>query len=170
MLLNCLNQKIIYIVKYIQMDKAWFDGGIIDIQGVTIIPNRSAKVQALCYYNNGVVQMKWVSIEGEEYTNWASDDDYLIALVGHKLGMGKRGVPVSNLPDVEPAKPITPYTFTAGMPTQSGVAAVVGTNDDNCSIHNDADIARIQSLQEQLDAQATKLKTITDLLFKNGAI
>ena len=94
------------------MDKAWFDGGIIDIQGVTIIPNISAKVQALCYYNNGVVQMKWVSIEGEEYTNWASDDDYLIALVGHKLGMGKRGVPVSNLPDVEPAKPFTPYKFS----------------------------------------------------------
>ena len=43
-------------------------------------------------------------------------------------------------------------------------------NEDNRSVHNDADIARIQTLQEQLDAQALKLKTITDLLFKNGAI
>ena len=95
------------------MDKAWFNEGIIDIQGVSIIPNISAKVQALCYYNNGVVQMKWVTIEGEEYSGWASDDDYLIALVGHKLGMGERVMPISNLPDLDGLKPFTPYKFSS---------------------------------------------------------
>jgi hypothetical protein len=44
------------------------------------------------------------------------------------------------------------------------------TPDDNRSVHNDADIARIQTLQQQLDEQAAKLKTITELLFKNGSL
>ena len=99
------------------MDKAWFSsGGIIDIQGISITPNTSAKVQALCYYNNGIIQMKWVMIEGDEYTKWASDDDYLIALVGYKLGMGERVQPTSNLPDIVNIKPFTPYTFPSGLP------------------------------------------------------
>ena len=42
--------------------------------------------------------------------------------------------------------------------------------EDNRSVHNEADIQKIQSMQEQLDAQAAKLKTITELLFKNGTI
>lgn len=149
-------------------DKYWFSsGGFIDIQGISITPNTSAKVQALCFYSDGTVVMKCVTIDGEEYNNWANNDDYLIALVGHKLGFGER-VEVND-PYYTP-KPFIPYTFTSGIPAAPGATAVVGTNDDNRSIHNDADIARIQSLQEQLDAQATKLKTITDLLFKNGAI
>ena len=107
------------------MDKAWFSsGGFIDIQGISITPNTSAKVQALCYYNNGVIQMKWVMIEGEEYTKWASDDDYLIALVGYKLGMGERVQPNSNLPDIDNIKPFTPYTFPSGIPATVAPATV----------------------------------------------
>jgi hypothetical protein len=159
------------------MDKAWFDEGIIDIQGVTIVPNTSAKVQALCYYNNGVVQMKWVTIEGEEYKNWESDDDYLIALVGHKLGMGKRGVPVSNIPDVEPAKPITPYTFTAGLPAQPlapvtspAPAPAPVTYDDARSVHNDADLAKITTLEEQMVEQQRMVAQLKSILISKGMI
>jgi hypothetical protein len=42
--------------------------------------------------------------------------------------------------------------------------------DDNRSVHNEADIQKIQSLQEQLDAQALKLKTITDMLIGKGLV
>ena len=91
-------------------DKYWFSsGGFIDIQGISITPNTSAIVQALCFYSDGVVQMKHVKIEGEEYTNWANDDDYLIALVGIKVGMGQRVEP--NDPYYTP-KPFTPYKFS----------------------------------------------------------
>ena len=73
------------------MDKYWFSsGGLIDIQSISINPNVSARVQALCFFSGGVVQMKWVDITGDEYTNWGHDDDYLIVLVGQKLGMGER--------------------------------------------------------------------------------
>jgi hypothetical protein len=42
--------------------------------------------------------------------------------------------------------------------------------DDNKSVHNPVDIERIQTLQEQLDAQALKLKTITDMLIGKGLV
>ena len=42
--------------------------------------------------------------------------------------------------------------------------------EDNRSVHNDADIQRIQTLQEQLDAQAAKFKTITDMLIGKGLV
>lgn len=160
------------------MDKAWFDGGIIDIQGVTIVPNTSAKVQALCYYNNGVVQMKWLNIEGEEYTNWKSDDDYLIALVGHKLGMGERGMPISNLPDVEPSKPITPYKFTSTsgipiaitQPTNTEVYNSKILSEDTRSVHNEADIAKITTLEEQMVEQQRMVAQLKQILISKGMI
>ena len=149
-------------------DKYWFSsGGFIDIQGISIIPNVCAKVQALCFYSDGTVMMKCVTIEGEEYNNWSNNDDYLIALVGHKLGFGER-VEVND-PYYKPP-PITPYTFKTPLQAPATTEAPATEQEDTRSVHNDADIARIQTLQEQLDAQAAKLKTITDLLFKNGAI
>ena len=132
------------------MDKYWFSsGGFIDIQGITINPNVSARVQALCFFSGGVVQMQFIDITGDEYKNWGNDDDYLISLVGHKLGMGQRVQPSSDsdiLPKMTPPQ------------------------DDNRSQHNSYDLAKIATLQEQLDAQAAKLKIIMDLLYKNGSI
>jgi hypothetical protein len=77
-------------------DKYWFEGGFIDIQGITITPNTSVRVQALCYYSAGPIIMKFVIIEGEEYHGWGKDDNYLICLVGYRVGMGKRVQVVSN--------------------------------------------------------------------------
>jgi hypothetical protein len=141
-------------------DKYIFSSGLIDIQGISINPNISAKVQCLCFYNVGVVQMKFVEIAGEEYINWGNDDDYLISLVGHKLGMGERIEPNDPL---YPTKPFKNYNFTItdNLPT---------TINDNKSIHNDADVAKIETLQSQLDEQRIKLKTITDLLINKGMI
>ena len=142
-------------------DKYLFSSGLIDIQGISINPNISAKVQALCFYNVGVVQMNFVEIAGEDYINWSNDDDYLIALVGHKLGMGERIEPNDPL---YPTKPFKNYKFTItdNLPTT--------TINDNRSIHNDADVAKIETLQAQLDEQQKKLKTITDLLINKGMI
>ena len=142
-------------------DKYLFSSGLIDIQGISINPNISAKVQALCFYNVGVVQMKFVDIIGEDYINWGNDDDYLISLVGHKLGMGERIEPNDPL---YPTKPFKNYNFTItdNIPTS--------TINDNRSVHNEADIHKIETLQTQLDEQQKKLKTITDLLINKGMI
>jgi hypothetical protein len=141
--------------------KYWFSsGGFIDIQGISINPNISAKVQALCFYNGGVVQMKFVDIVDKDYTDWGNDDDYLISLVGHKLGFGERVE--TNDPNYTP-KPFKTYNFTSNevIPT---------TIIDNRSVHNEADIQKIQTMQEQIDAQASKLKTITDMLIGKGLV
>lgn len=144
------------------MDKYWFNGGgMVDIQGISIIPHTSAKIQALCFYKGGEIQMKFVEITGDEYTNWGNDDDYLISLVGHKLGMGERLQPVSSVPDIEPAKPFTPYKFSSGIPVAMAVA-----NDDNRSVHNETDIQRITSLETELEEQRKKLAQIIGLLGK----
>jgi hypothetical protein len=42
--------------------------------------------------------------------------------------------------------------------------------NDNRSVHNEMDIQKIQTLQEQLDAQAAKIKTITDMLIGKGLV
>ena len=135
------------------MDKYWFSsGGFIDIQGITINPNVSARVQALCFFSGGVVQMQFVDITGDEYKNWGNDDDYLIALVGHKLGIGER---VQHSSDGE----ILPIMTTSRV-----------QQDDNRSQHNSRDIEKIETLQIELESQKTKLKTITDLLINKGMI
>jgi hypothetical protein len=143
-------------------DKYLFSSGLIDIQGISINPNISAKVQCLCFYNVGEIQMKFVEIIGEEYINWGNDDDYLISLVGHKLGMGERIEPNDPL---YPTKPFKNYNFTSTRDTITST-----TIPENRSVHNDEDIQKITTLQEQLDIQAGKLKTIMDLLYKNGSI
>jgi hypothetical protein len=148
-------------------DKYWFSsGGFIDIQGISITPNVSAKVQALCFYSGGTISMKFVNIEGDEYLAWGNDDDYMIALVGHKLGMGTRVKPIDTSIDPERTE-VEPYEYQ--LPNVPTYVPRMTTADAR-SVHNEADIQRIQTLQQQLDEQATKLKTITELLFKNGSI
>ncbi len=147
-------------------DKYWFSsGGLIDIQGISINPNTSAKVQALCYFPGNNIQMRFVDITGEEYAAWGNDDNYLIALVGHKLGMGIRVKPIdmANEPD---RMEVVPFEY---QPANLSIPQNI-KDDDTQSIHNEQDIQRIQTLQEQLDAQALKLKTITDMLIGKGLV
>lgn len=113
----------------------------------------NCKVQVL--YQNGALANEFITITGDEYKEWAADDNWIYHKVATKLALGHladsvdaSGNPVQYIPAPAPAAAI----------------------DDNRSVHNEADIQRIQTLQEQLDAQAAKLKTITDLLFKNGSL
>jgi hypothetical protein len=116
------------------------------VTNVSVSPHEAVSVRVQVHYQNGALANEFVSISGDEYKEWAADDDWIYQKVATKLALG-------TLADSD-----TPY-----------VAAPV-VIDDNRSVHNEADIARIQTLQDQLDAQAAKLKTITDLLFKNGTI
>ena len=107
--------------------------------------------------SNAGMYHKEYKLEGEDYARWGNDDEYIkhfICNADRYLGQPCNGLDASGNPII-----IT-QTVTA-----SSVYA-----DDNRSVHNEADIQRIQSLQQQLDEQAAKLKTITELLFKNGSI
>jgi hypothetical protein len=93
----------------------------------------------------GMYQKNYI-MENDDYLNWGSDDDYIKNYICDKET--HLGLPCG----------------VAEKPTN------VILQDDARSVHNEADIQRIQTLQEQLDEQKKKLEQITTLLFKNGAL
>lgn len=125
-------------------------------------------------------------MDGTQYRKWGTDDTIIYHLLCAKHGY-------QYMPYVEPEffeevnvwrdeetgemksemvkRPNPKYTGEAPkievVPIPEGVATLY---DDNRSVHNEADIQRIQTLQEQLDEQKKKLEQITTLLFKNGAL
>lgn len=125
------------------------------VTNVSVVPHEAVSVRVQVHYQNGALANEFVTISGDEYKEWAADDNWIYHKVATKLALGHladsvdaSGNPVQYIPAPAPAAAI----------------------DDNRSVHNEADIQRIQTLQEQLDAQAAKLKTITELLFKNGSL
>jgi hypothetical protein len=125
-------------------------GTVLMIRSVTVIPKQSALIKFLHVDGVDGVEKHKIIMEGDDYLAWGNDDNYIGNYCLDKITGGKATIVGSDYIARAPSAP--------------------GTNDDNRSVHNDADIARIQTLQEHLDVQAGKLKTITDLLFKNGAI
>jgi hypothetical protein len=100
------------------------------------------KVQV--HYQNGALATEFLTITGDEYKEWGADDNWIYQKVARKLALGV--LADSDMPYVS-------------VPIQ-----------DNKSVHNEADIQKIQTLQEQLDTQAAKLKTITDMLIGKGLV
>jgi len=121
------------------------NGWEIHLWPVQIEIGTKAFVKCIQMSTMGMYQKEY-TIEGDEYANWGSDDDYVKNYICDKEAYLGRPCDVEEKP--------------TNMILQDG----------SRSVHNPNDVATIQTLQEQLDAQALKLKTITDLLFKNGAI
>ena len=120
---------------------------IIMIRSVSVIPKQGALIKLL-YVDGFDVETHKFTMEGEDYQAWGFDDDFLGHYCINKLTNGKATIVNSNY--VAPPKP--------------------DIISDNRSVHNEADVAKIETLQSQLDLQATKLKTITDLLINKGMI
>ena len=117
------------------------------LMNTSVVPHESVSCKVQVMYQNGALANEFVNISGDEYKEWTADDDWLYHKIVQKLALGTL------------AGTDTPY-----------VQAPTIIQDDNRSVHNETDIQRIQTLQEQLDEQKKKLETITTLLFKNGAI
>lgn len=125
---------------------------LIWVMNVSVVPNESATIKVQVQYQNGALANEFLTIGGDEYKEWAADDNWVYHKVATKLALGVLADSVD----------------ASGNPVQYVPAPVVA--DDNRSVHNQHDVETIQSLQEQLDAQAAKLKTITELLFKTGSL
>ena len=124
----------------------------VQVLEISILLGKSAFIQCYCFHPTGLTLYK-LDMNEEEYSKWGTDDDYIKHWICSKVSI--LGVPVDNAEDGQPIlRPILQPMFT----------------DDNRSIHNEADIQKIQTLQDQLDAQALKLKTITDMLIGKGMI
>ena len=133
------------------------DKGVsVHVLPITISLGHSASFRALIFTGN-MSYGKLFNLEGTEYTNWGSNDDYIKEYICHKEGF--IGRPIADT-DAE--------VYQAPTPNEPNRASAIV--DDNRSVHNEADIQKIQTLQEQLDAQAAKLKTITDMLIGKGLV
>lgn len=120
------------------------------VTNVSVALNEGVSIKVQIHYQNGAFACEFVTISGDEYKEWGADDNWIYQKVARKLCLGvladsvdASGNPVPYVPAPAPAPALAPAA---------------------------AEIARIQTMQEQLDAQAAKLKTITDLLFKNGSL
>jgi len=140
---------ILYIYKYIMNGIINFETSIntiIMIRSVSVIPKQGALIKLL-YVDGFDVETHKFTMEGEDYQSWGFDDDFLGHYCINKLTNGKATIVNSDY--VAQSKPDI---------------------SDNRSIHNDIDLAKIETLQTQLDEQQKKLKTITDLLINKGMI
>jgi hypothetical protein len=121
----------------------------VQVLEISVLLHKSAFIQCYCFLPSGLSLYK-LDMTEEDYLKWGSDDDYIKQWICGKIPL--LGHPVDNVDELN-NQPVL----------QSNL-------DDNRSMHNEADLQKIQSLQEQLDAQAAKLKTITDMLIGKGLV
>jgi hypothetical protein len=159
------------------------EGASIHIQYISIDPCNHAVINYKLITNSGS-EMLTHKIEGEQYKQWKDDDTILFHLLcaKHKLhykpyeepeffeecmvskdeetgemkyDMIRTPNPKYN-PNKEEYKPIE-------LPPST-------LYEDNRSVHNEADIQRIQTLESELESQKAKLNQIMSLLGKNNLI
>jgi len=116
------------------------------VTNVCVAPHEGASIKVQVHYQNGALANEFITIGGDEYKEWAADDDWIYQKVAHKLALG-------TLADSD-----TPY-----------VPAPVVV-EDNRSVHNEADIQKINDLESELNEQKIKLDKILGLLGKNNLI
>ncbi len=93
----------------------------------------------------GMYQKEYI-LEGDDYSIWGSDDDYIKNFICNKETYLGRACDVEEKP------------------------ATVLLQDDNRSVHNEADVQKINDLQTELENQRLKLNQIMTLLGKNNLI
>lgn len=116
------------------------------VTNVSVEPHEGASIKVQVHYQNGALANEFITITGDEYKEWAADDNWIYQKVAHKLALG-------TLADSE-------------MPYVPAPVVV----EDNRSIHNESDIQKINDLETQLNEQKLKLDKILGLLGKNNLI
>ena len=115
------------------------------VTNVSVVPHESVSCKVQVMYQNGALANEFVNVSGDEYKEWSSDDEWLYHKIAQKLALGTL------------AGSDVPY-----IPAPSTI------QDDNRSVHNEADINRITSLETELEEQKKKLAQIIGLLGKTA--
>lgn len=113
----------------------------------SVVPHESVSCKVQVMYQNGALANEFVNINGDEYKEWAADDEWLYHKICHKLALGT----------------------LAGSDVQYIPAPAI-IQDDNRSVHNPQDIETISNLQTELDAQKAKIDQINKLLISRGIL
>lgn len=125
--------------------------GTIMVRLVEITPKQRALIKFLLV-DEGKFEKHTLIMEGDDYHTWGNDDDYLGHFIINKLSDGKASLIDSDF------IPVT--TAPAPAPIQS----------DLRSVHNDADIAKITTLEEQMAEQQKMINQLKSILISKGMI
>ena len=117
------------------------------LMNTSVVPHESVSCKVQVQYQNGALANEFVNINGDEYKEWSSDDDWLYHKICQKLALGTL------------AGSDVPY-----------VPAPAIIQDDNRSVHNPHDVETINNLQTELDAQKSKIEQINKLLISRGIL
>ena len=117
------------------------------VTNVSVIPHEGVSIKVQVQYQNGALANEFVNINGDEYKEWSSNDDWLYHKICQKLALGT----------------------LAGSDVEYVPAPSI-IQDDNRSVHNEADVQKINDLQTELENQRLKLNQIMTLLGKNNLI
>ena len=161
------------------------EGKYLILESIYVEPTKSATIKYKLINDASISDHDYV-MDGEQYARWGTDDTiiYHLLCAKHRLQykpyqepeffeetMVWRDEASGEMKCDLIKKPNPKYTGQAlqieTVPLPEGIPRF---QEDTRSVHNDADIQRIQTLQQQLDEQAAKLKHITELLFKNGSL
>ena len=119
------------------------------VTNVSVVPHESVSCKVQVQYQNGALANEFVNINGDEYKEWSSDDDWLYNKICQKLALGSLAGTESN---------------------GSYIPAPSTIQDDNRSVHNPHDIETITNLQSELDLQKSKIEQINKLLISRGIL
>lgn len=131
------------------------DKGVsVHVLPITITLGHSASFRALVF--TGTMSYgKVFDLEGTDYANWGASDDYIKEYICDKEGFIGRPVPELDASG-------NPIVYQAPVP--------VAIHDDNRSVHNEADIQKITTLEEQMLEQQRLVSQLKQILISKGMI
>jgi len=116
-----------------------------------------AYIKCIQMSSMGMYQKEYI-LEGDEYQAWGSDDDYIKNYI-----CGKESYLGQPVPSVDASG--NPIVYQRPEP-----ATATLTQDDNRSVHNDSDIQKIKTLEEQMLDQQRLVSQLKQILISKGMI
>ncbi len=156
------------------------------LESIYVNPEQSATIKYLVKdLKREQITYYTYEMDGEQYKKWGNDDTIIYHLLCLKHGY-------QYMPYVEPEfyeevnvwrdeqtgemktemvkRPNPKYTGEVPKIEHVPIPEALIRTDDNRSVHNDADIQKINDLQTELESQKAKLSQIMTLLGKNNLI
>jgi hypothetical protein len=58
------------------------------VTNITVVPNESVSIKVQVIYQNSVFSTEFITISGDEYKEWGTDDNWIYQKVAMKLYLG----------------------------------------------------------------------------------
>lgn len=133
-------------------------GSALMIRTVQVKPKDHAIIKCIFSEQDGDYTKHKILMEGDDYRAWGNDDNYLGHYCINKITCGTETIVGSDYVAPPSVAPVT--TVTASQVY----------HDDNRSVHNEADIAKITTLEEQMVEQQRMVAQLKSILISKGMI